>query len=115
MTTNAFLFSWDEYGVEDIVPITQYDHSVEDALAVLNGEPVPHNPLNNILNAILMRARMNGHRHYEVYAVDCTEDFTEEYWRDMWEREPQFCADLIRERGEKLFCNRRTNQNVRVI
>lgn len=118
MTVNAFLFSWDQHGVEAIVPITQYETApdVEAAVAVLSGEKPKRNPLNDIANSIIWRARANGQRHYEVYAIDCTEDYTEASWREMWEKDPQFCADLIRERGVKLFCNRALpRQGVRVV
>ena len=117
MTVNAFLFSWDQHGVEAIVPITQYDpQSVQAAVAVLKGETINSRALNDIVGSIIWRARYNSQRHYEVYAIDCTEDYTEAVWRELWEQEPQVCADLIRERGVKLFCNRALpQQQVRVV
>jgi hypothetical protein len=105
MTTNAFLMSWDCTGVEAIVPITQYeDWDTQCAFDVLQGlSPNKNNPLNSILNAILMRARFNSQRFYEVYAIDCDESVTEDTWRYMWDTNPQGTADLVRSRGIKLY------------
>ena len=104
MTTNAFLFSWDCTGVEAIIPISQYeDWDTANAFSVLEGKAKTANPLNSTVNAILMRARANPQRFYEVYAVDCDESITEQDWRDMWDTSPQSCADMIRERGVKLY------------
>lgn len=115
MTTNAFLFSWDENGVEAIVPITQYEDVVERGLAAIAGKKMPRNPLDQIITSVIMRARANGQRHYEVYTIDCTEDFTEEVWADLWANQPQYCADIVREKGVKLYCNRRTGKGVRIV
>jgi hypothetical protein len=105
MTVNAFLMSWDCTGVEAIIPITQYeDWDTQCAFELLQGNtPNKTNPLNSIYNSILLRARFNNQRFYEVYAVDCDPGITEQDWRDMWEASPQMCADMIRKRGVKLY------------
>ena len=104
MTKNAYLFSWDCTGVEAVIPISQYeDWDTVNAFAVLEGKPTTPSPLNSTVNAILMRARFNAQRFYEVYAVDCEEGIGEQDWRDMWEASPQMCADMIRKRGVKLY------------
>ena len=108
MTTNAFLFSWCEEGIEAIVPITQYeDYEEKQVFNILKTNQVPKCPLDPTLNAILMRARFNHQRHYEVYVIDCDESFTEDGWRKLWEESPQTCADLVRKRGIKLHSDRR--------
>lgn len=104
MTTNAFLFSWDCTGVEAIIPISQYeDWDTANAFNVLGGKAKTANPLNSTVSAILMRARYNPQRFYEVYVVDCDEGITQSIWRTMWDTNPQMCADIIRERGVKLY------------
>ena len=104
MTVNAFLFSWDCTGVEAIVPITQYeDWDTANAFNVLEGKAKTANPLNSTINSILLRARANPQRFYEVYAVDCDDSITHSMWRTMWDTNPQQCADIIRERGVKLY------------
>lgn len=104
MTTNAFLFSWDCTGVEAIIPITEYeDWDTANAFNVLEGKAKTANPLNQTISAILMRARANPQRFYEVYTVDCDPGISETDWRDMWDASPQMCADMIRKSGVKLY------------
>lgn len=113
MTTNAFIFSWDIYGVEAIVPITKYEnHDKENLMRILKEEATKPNPLNNIIQALLMRARFNTQRHYEIYAIDCDSSLDEQFWRKQWEEHPQFTADLIRDKGLKLYSDRQTKQPV---
>ena len=115
MTKNAYLFSWDCTGVEAVIPITEYeDWLTVNAFAVLEGESPKPNPLNGTLNAIVMRARFNPHRFYEVYAVDCDPGITEQDWRGMWLASPQLCADMIRKRGVKLWGNPMPVDTVRI-
>jgi hypothetical protein len=113
MTTNAFLFSWCENGIEAIVPITQYeDFEEKHAFDILKTGKVPKCPLDHIVGSIIMRARANGQRAYEVYTIDCSEELTEEVWKELWENSPQMCADIIREKGVKLYSTRRNVEPV---
>jgi hypothetical protein len=113
MTKNAFIFSWDQLGIEAIVPITQYEHhEKQNLINILSEKPVTRNPLNSIMQMLLMRARFNPERHYEIYAVDCTKEMDEAVWREQWEQYPQATAELIRERGHKLYSDRATKKPV---
>jgi len=113
MTKNAFIFSWDQTGIESIIPITQYEHwDKQNLINILSEKPSTRNPLTQIMHHVLMRARVNGHRHYEVYAVDCDESLDEEFWKEQWAECPQETAELIRERGHKLYSNRATTKPV---
>jgi hypothetical protein len=111
MTTNAFIFSWNQNGIESIVPITQYeDWDKLNLLNMIAGKTVDRNPLDAIVRNILLRARVNTHRHYEVYTVECDIDLDEKFWRNQWDREPQYTAELVREKGHKLYSDRATNK-----
>lgn len=113
MTTNAFVFSWDQTGIDAIVPITQYEQwDQENLMRILKDEAEEPNPLNRIINHLILRAKYNSHRHYEIYVIDCTEELDEEFWRDQWRDHPQATADLIRERGIKLYSDRATRNPV---
>lgn len=110
MTINAYIFMWDQYGIEAIVPITQYENQQQlDVIATLKEEPVGSNPLNNIVQYMKLRATFNPERRYEIYAIDCSEDITEESLLESWEINPQMMADIVRERGVSLFGESRTN------
>jgi hypothetical protein len=107
MTKNAYIFSWDHHGIESIVPITQYEHhDKQNLIRILSEKPVERNPLNSIIQSLLLRARYNSQRHYEIYAIDCAEGMDEEFWQEQWENYPQETAELIRERGHKLYSDR---------
>lgn len=107
MTCNAFIFSWDMHGIESIIPITQYEHwDKQNLIKMLSDRPTERNPLNSIVRNLILRAQFNQQRHYEIYAVECHAELDEKFWWTQWEEQPQFTADLIRERGHKLYSNR---------
>lgn len=115
MTTNAYIFSWDNLGIESIVPITQYEHhDKQNLIRMLSEKKTEPNPLNKILGMLLMRARVNTHRHYEIYAIDCNASMDEKFWREQWEKYPQETAELIRERGHKLYSDRLKPDGIRI-
>jgi hypothetical protein len=101
---------WNAYGIESIVPITQYeDQHKLDIWNILQEKPTGKNPLDDILMSMEMRARFNPARSYEIYAMDCDEGITEEDLFSFWDTTPQAAADLTREKGVRLFCNRNKN------
>ncbi len=113
MTKNAFVFSWDMNGIEAIVPITQYEnHDKENLIRMLKEQPTERNPLDSILRGLILRAKFNSQRFYEIYAVDCDPSLDEDFWRSQWEENPQFTAELIREKGHKIYSDRQTKKPV---
>ena len=111
MTINSFIFSWTMNGIESIVPITQYEEFDKSNLFnMIAGKKVEKNPIDSIVRNILLRARVNNHRHYEVYAVECAIDLDEKFWWKQWDEEPQYTAELIREKGHKLYSDRATDK-----
>lgn len=114
-TTNAFIFSWDNQGIESIVPISQYEHwDKQNLIRMLSEEKTKHNPLNSIMHNLLLRARYNTHRHYEIYAIDCDSSLDEEFWHKQWKEDPQGTADLIRERGYKIYSDRMNTGKIKI-
>jgi hypothetical protein len=113
MTKNAYIFSWDQEGIEAIIPITQYENiEKQNLMNILSEKPVVRSPLNGIIQRLVLRARFNPQRHYEIYAVDCTEEMDEKFWRKQWEEYPQETADLIRDRGHKILSDRASKKPV---
>jgi hypothetical protein len=107
MTTNAYIFAWDQTGIDSIVPISQYEEwDKRNTWNALNDQPQERNPLNSIIQSLLLRARYNSQRHYEIYSIDCAFPIDEEEWRKIWEDDPQGTADLIRARGQRLYSDR---------
>ena len=104
---NIFLLSWDMLGLDSVVNIT--DLEKEAAWAALQDQK--SRSLGSVVNAVLLRARANSQRHYEVYTVTMESDITEQDVREMFESDPQGMADLIRERGHKIYSDRFNDGN----
>jgi hypothetical protein len=122
---NLFLVVWDMLGLETVIDLTaieQRNQVVEqERLVKILSDPDGRDPgnsgernLGSIVNAILLRARMNSQRSYEVYTVQTVDGITEQDIQDMFENDPQGSADLIRDRGVKIYSDR-LPKNTRVI
>jgi hypothetical protein len=99
---NLYLLSWDMLGLEAVINIT--DIEKEATWSLLQDKATPK--LNHIVNSVMMRAKMNSQRHYEVYTVTMESSITKEDICEMFEAEPQRMAELIRERGRKVYSDR---------
>ena len=114
---NVFLLSWDMTGLESLIDLTTLEklHKEEEKvrmIAILS-DPEARDPgdqsgpvLNQIVQNILLRARYNSQRHYEVYTIQTTPGITEKDLWDMFNNDPQYAAELIRERGNQLYSDR---------
>lgn len=115
MTTNAYLVYWCEEGLESVVPITEYEPiDAENTFRILNNQEPVRNPLNNIIQHMIIRAQVNAQRHYELYAIDCDNTINKEDIEKMFETDPQAAADLFRSRGHKMYCHRAVKNRVRI-
>ena len=116
MTTNAYLVYWCSEGLESVVPITKYEPiDVENTFRILSNEEPVRNPMNSIIQMMLLRARINSQRYYELYAIDCVDSITKEDLEQMFEDDPQSAADLIRNKGVKIYGERARENRVRII
>ena len=77
----------------------------------LKGEPMSESAIPNY-NHLLLRARFNSQRHYEIYSVEATDGITAEDIRTMFEADPQSAADTIRRLGHCMHSDRATNDRV---
>ena len=97
--SHQFLIVWDNLGLECCIDITEDEQ--RRMWQTLRGEPVSETTIPN-LNHIMLRARLNSHRHYEIYTCEATDGITAEDIRDMFEASPQTAADTIRRLGHCL-------------
>ena len=114
--TNTFIISWDMTGLEAVVDITQDlidgDQWEKEKLFDIIKDPdnVPPNEyakkVSRIVTMMRMRAMANTQRHYEIYYIHTTEGIDKESLERLFNESPQSAADLIRERGEKLYSDR---------
>lgn len=119
---SKYLLSWDMYGLEALIPLdpllAKVDKVEKELLFRRITDPEGNHRndaialINHQVNVLMMRARYNSQRHYEIYTIDTTDDITEDWLRQMFEDNPQGTVDLIRERGEKIFSDRATMEPV---
>ena len=116
MTTNAYLVYWCSEGLESVVPIGEYESiDVENTFRILNDQEPISNPLNTIIQSMLLRARYNSHRRYELYAVTADDNIRQKDIENIFETNPQGAADIIRKIGHKLWSDRVKQDRVVIV
>jgi hypothetical protein len=119
---NLFIVSWDNTGLEACIDITE-DRDRSETFEqeklfdiIRNPDTVPHNQhlrrVNQMVSAMMLRARYNPQRHYEIYTVTTDCSITQQDLRDLFETSPQTAADMIRDRGTKLFSDRANQKQI---
>ena len=102
----TFCVMWDCHGLEAVGEI------IDPAMktwAVLANKPVPREDFN--IEHWKLRARYNTQRCYEIYAIGVEGSITQEDLAEMFKTDPQYAADLIRARGERIYGDRRTKKD----
>lgn len=104
---DKFLAMWDMDGLEYLVNLSEYEKDV--MWARLKGvEPTMLVPK---LPTLIVRARANMQRHYEIYIFE-TADFTEEDLKELFADSPQLIVDQIRKCGFKVYSDRLSDERV---
>ena len=115
--SKLFLLSWDMYGLESLIDLTTLENLrlEEEKIRLIKilSDPTAQDPgdqtgaaLNRAVQGILLRARVNSQRHYEVYTIQVDPNINEHDLQDLFKSNPQHAAELIRERGNKLYSDR---------
>lgn len=106
MSTYKFLAMWDCNGLECLFDVTDMEHDA--MIAGLKNEAFK-TPFN--LTMMMMRARFNNQRSYEIYTFETT-DMDYDSVRYCFENDPQTIVNLIRERGNKIYSDYSGKQKV---
>lgn len=104
---NWFVAMWDQLGLETLINVG--DLHKESVWAELKGDPGPRLPN---LDMMIMRAKANHHRHYEIYAFQTEADVTQEMILDMFKHSPQAIVNLIRGSGQKIYSDREEQSRI---
>jgi cytidylate kinase len=99
--SETYVLAWDMYGLESCICASQIEK--ERVWNVLANKEVRHESVGRILNMLTLRARFNSQRRYEIYAIDVDASITKEVLVQQFEESPQQMAELIRNRGRKLY------------
>ena len=100
---HTLLVMWDSLGLEYCEDITKREQA--QMWAELKGDTKSQEQYPS-LNALVLRARFNQQRHYEIYTVTVDHTLTAEDMQNMFKDNPQAMADLIRARGRQLYSDR---------
>jgi hypothetical protein len=107
---HQFVIMWDCNGLEFIEDLTEVEQNV--TWASLKGE-TPKMPPN--LNHMILRARYNSHRHYEIYIIEAVDGISKDDIAEMFESSPQQAADTIRRLGKNLYSDRVDSSKVKIV
>ena len=105
----VFVASWCCEGLEGLFNWSA--HEQQQLMNVLQDKPQVKN--SAVINSMILRARYNPQRFYEVYAFNSS--VSEEDIREMFETAPQAIVDWIRKHGTKLHSDRQTKKQRVVI
>ena len=95
---SRFLAMWDCNGLECMFDITGFEHDA--MIAGLKNETFKM-PFN--LSTLMLRARYNSQRSYEIYTFEVEGELSLAEMEDMFNNSPQYFAELIREKGNKIY------------
>ena len=115
--SHTYILSWDCHGLEACVNVSDIDkEQMWEALKETDGNPNKGrtHTVNSLVSMLMLRARFNPQRNYEIYAIDTEDDITESTLRSLFEQDPQASADLIRERGRKLYSDRAKQESIKI-
>lgn len=114
---NHFLASWDMLGLEALYDVGAHLLEVEkwekrNIWSVLKEEDREPKPLGPPLPLLILRARMNSHRNYEIYEFNSELSYDEV--KRQFKENPNSIAQAIRNVGYKIYSDR-TEKNRQVI
>ena len=96
---NQFLAMWDMNGLECLFNVTEKEK--ENVVRALYGEPIHR---DNPIQYLILRARVNSQRHYEIYQFNSV--LSEDEIREVFDCNPQVIVDAIRSIGHKIYSDR---------
>lgn len=100
---------WDMTGLECLINVTKIEKEHEDwekanVFRILQEDTTSTKPALAPLPQMIMRARYNSQRHYEIYAF--VSDIPEADIEEMFESCPQTIVDAIRCTGHEIYSDR---------
>ncbi len=96
---DRYIVMWDMNGLEAIINVS--DGEREAIVQTLADQPITW---RNPIQFMLLRARFNSHRHYEIYTFDS--EMTTKEISTLFKKSPQLMANTIREVGHQLYSDR---------
>lgn len=102
----AFIVVWCSEGLEWVEDIT--NREAANMWDVLKGEEPK--AFSHSLKMIVMRARLNPQRFYEIYSITAIDGIKKSDIIEMFNMDPQGAAKIIREKGHQIYSDRTTTE-----
>jgi hypothetical protein len=101
-----YLAIWDMLGLECLFDVAEHMHQYTEweklkIVAILKEESTVPAPKGIPLQMLLLRARVNSQRQYEIYEFNSTLSYTE--LKDAFNTSPQPIVEWIRKNGVKVY------------
>ena len=104
--TKHYLAMWDMLGLESLHDVDLHmdkynEWQKQKVLAILKEERIPSQPSGIPLQMMLLRAKVNSQRAYEIYEFNSTMAYDE--LKEAFEIDPQPIVEWIRSNGKKVY------------
>ena len=104
-----YVAMWDMTGLECLINVSTViqkheQWGKENIWRILKEDNTDSKPANVPLHSMIMRARYNSQRHYEIYTFDS--ELSEEDIKETFATDPQVMVDAIRNVGHELYSDR---------
>lgn len=110
--SEVYILSWDMHGLESCINASKIDQMrVWNTLA---NKADRTEDINRLMSMLIMRARANSQRHYEIYSIAVDSSITEEDLVQQFKTNPQGMADLVRARGNKIYSDRVNKDSIKI-
>ena len=104
--TKHYLAMWDMLGLESLHDVDAHmdkynEWEKQTVVAILKEERIPSQPSGIPLQMMLLRAKVNSQRSYEIYEFNSTMVYDE--LKEAFEIDPQPIVEWIRSNGKKVY------------
>ena len=104
--TKHYLAMWDMLGLESLhdvdLHMSKYNEwEKQKVVAILKEERIPSQPTGIPLQMMLLRAKVNSQRAYEIYEFNSTMAYDD--LKEAFEIDPQPIVEWIRSNGKKVY------------
>lgn len=109
---------WSREGIECVIDLTAWEKEHElwekkKIWDILKEEPMHDIEPKLPLQMMILRARMNSHRFYEIYTFSTETEVTKTDIEEYFESSPQDIVNFIRDHGVQIYSDREnTNRQV---
>jgi len=100
----TLLFAWNKNTLISIVKVDaqmSVEIDKQNLMNIFKGEKLILNPIDDILRSIIISNQ--GNQQLEIYALECDQDYNEEFWKNQCNDNPHQVRLLITSKGSKIY------------